>query len=100
MNLSSTDPFEEKPRNPQLDPQFPITVARLREIYSVASWTSRFELEPNTELLVIVASRASSEEREDWVRQSLERLAQASGDDEPGYSLNHIIDASPEYEGM
>jgi len=38
----STDPFEEKPRNPRLDPQFPITVARLREIYSVVSFPMEF----------------------------------------------------------
>jgi hypothetical protein len=58
-----------------------------------------FELEPNTELLIIVLPKASVEEREDWARLSLESLARAYGDDEPEYSLDLIKEANPEYEG-
>lgn len=58
-----------------------------------------FELEPNTELLVTVMSKASSEERDDWARLSLESLASAYGADEPDYSLDLIKEANPEYEG-
>jgi hypothetical protein len=38
------------------------------------------------------------EEREDWVRLSLEGLARAYGDDEPEYPLNLIKEPNPEYE--
>lgn len=36
--MTRRDPFGEKQRNPQFDPEFPVTVARLRDIYSVASF--------------------------------------------------------------
>ena len=58
-----------------------------------------FELEPNTELIVTIKYKASSEEREDWTRLSLESLARAYGDDEPDYSLDLIKEMNPEYEG-
>ncbi|MGA9997025.1 MAG: hypothetical protein WBP93_16530 [Pyrinomonadaceae bacterium] len=38
------------------------------------------------------------EEREDWIRLSLESLAEAYGDDEPEYSLDLIKEPNPEYE--
>lgn len=55
------------------------------------------DVEPNTELLVAVMSKDSSEEREDWVRLSLQSLARAYGDDEPEYSRDQIKEANPEY---
>ncbi len=58
-----------------------------------------FELEPNVELIITVLPKTSDEEREDWVRLSLESLALAYGDDEPEYSLDLIKEANPEYEG-
>lgn len=58
-----------------------------------------FELEPNTELIVTVAPRASDEEREAWTRLVLESLARAYGDDEPEYSRNQIKEANAEYAG-
>jgi hypothetical protein len=54
-------------------------------------------VEPNTELLVAVMSKDSSEEREDWVRLSLQGLARAYSDDEPEYSRDQIKEANPEY---
>jgi len=58
-----------------------------------------FELEPNVELIITVLPKSSDEEREDWVRLSLEGLARAYDDDEPEYSLDLIKEANPEYEG-
>ena len=49
------------------------------------------------ELLVFAMSKDSSEEREDWVRLSLQCLARAYGDDEPEYSPDQIKEANPEY---
>lgn len=42
-------------------------------------------------------SKDSSEEREDWVRLSLQNLARAYGDDEPEYSRDQIKEANTEY---
>jgi hypothetical protein len=58
-----------------------------------------FELEPNTEVIVTVAARASDEEREAWTRLALQSLARAYGDDEPEYSRNQIKEANAEYAG-
>lgn len=58
-----------------------------------------FELEPNMELIVTVLPKSFGEERDDWVRLSLESLARADGDDEPEYSFDLIKKANPEYEG-
>ena len=55
--------------------------------------------ETNTELIVTVMSETSSEEREDWVRLSLQSFARAYGDDEPEYSRDQIKDANAEYAG-
>ena len=55
-------------------------------------------VEPNTELPGAVMSKDSSEEREDWVRLSLQSLARAYGDDEPEYSRDQIKEANPEYQ--
>ncbi|MBM4044570.1 MAG: hypothetical protein FJ279_05610 [Planctomycetes bacterium] len=57
------------------------------------------ELEPNVKLIITVLPKSSDEERQDWVRLSLESLARAYGDDEPEYSLDLIKEANPEYEG-
>lgn len=58
-----------------------------------------FDLEPNTELIVTVAPRASDEEREAWTRLALESLARAYGDDEPEYSRDQIKEKNSEYAG-
>ncbi len=58
-----------------------------------------FKLEPNTELIVTVASRASDEEREAWTRLALASVARAYGDDEPEYSRDQIKEANAEYAG-
>lgn len=42
-------------------------------------------------------SETSSDERDDWVRLSLQCLARAYGDDEPEYSRDQIKEANPEY---
>ncbi len=58
-----------------------------------------FELEPNVKLIITVLPKSSDEERDDWARLSLESLARAYGDDEPGYSSALIREVNPEYEG-
>lgn len=58
-----------------------------------------FELEPNTELLITVLPKTADQEREDWLRLSLESLARAYSDDEHEYSLDLVKEANPEYEG-
>jgi len=54
-------------------------------------------IEMKTELIVNAMSGGSSEEREDWVRLSLQSLARAYGDDEPEYSRDQIKVANAEY---
>ena len=44
-------------------------------------------------------SETSSDEREDWVRLSLQSLARAYGDDEPEYSRDQLKEANAEYAG-
>jgi hypothetical protein len=51
----------------------------------------------NTELIVNAMSQGSSEEREDWVRLSLQSLARAYAGDEPEYSRDQIKVANAEY---
>jgi hypothetical protein len=58
-----------------------------------------YELEPDTALLITILPKASDEEREDWVRLSLESLARAYSDDEPEYTSDSIKEANPEYDG-
>ena len=58
-----------------------------------------FELEPNTELVIMIIPKSLHEERKDWAQLSLESLEQAYGDDEPEYSLDLIKEANPDYEG-
>jgi hypothetical protein len=58
-----------------------------------------FDLEPDMELVVTVRSRSMNEERDEWTRLSMERLALAYADDEPEYSLDSLKEANPEYEG-
>jgi hypothetical protein len=58
------------------------------------------ELKPNTPLLITAFPHdEESEEREAWLRLSLEGLNRAYSEDEPEYSLDRIIEANPEYEG-
>ena len=56
------------------------------------------ELEPNTRLIVTVLPN-HYDERATWLRVSGERLADAYGAEEEGYSLDVIKEANPEYEG-
>jgi hypothetical protein len=58
-----------------------------------------YELEPDTALLITILPKASDEEREDWVRLSLESLARAYSDDEPEYTSDSIKEANPDYDG-
>jgi hypothetical protein len=51
-----------------------------------------YELEPDAELIVTVLSKPSDEERDDWMRLSLESLARAYADGEPEYSLDLVKD--------
>lgn len=57
-----------------------------------------YTLTPNTKLIVSVIQTVN-DEREDWMRFSLENLERAYGDDEPEYSLDLIKEANPKYEG-
>ena len=54
-------------------------------------------IEMKTELIVNAMSDGSSEEREDWVRLSLQSFARAYSDDEPEYSRDQIRVANAEY---
>lgn len=56
------------------------------------------ELEPNTKLLVTVLSQPD-EERDEWARLAMQRLAEAYSDNEPEYSLDMIKEFNPDYEG-
>ena len=57
-----------------------------------------YELEPDTVLLITVLPKVSDEEREDWVRLSMESLARTHSDDEPEYSQDSIKEANPKLE--
>lgn len=57
-----------------------------------------FQLEPNARLVVTVLSDVD-DEREDWGRLALQNLERAYGPDEPGYPLELIKQANPEYDG-
>jgi len=57
-----------------------------------------FHLEPNTKLLVTILPKEDVE-HESWMELSGERLQEASGVDEEGYSLDLIKEENPEYEG-
>ncbi len=48
------------------------------------------ELEPGTELIVMVLPESLETERADWTRLALESLDRAYGDDEPEYSADLI----------
>ena len=56
------------------------------------------ELEPNTRLIVTVLPNHDAE-RAAWSRLSGERLEDAYGEEEEGYSADLIKEANPEYEG-
>jgi hypothetical protein len=51
------------------------------------------------DLPFINLSETSREEREDWVRLSLQSLARAYCDDEPEYTRDQIKEANTEYAG-
>ncbi len=58
-----------------------------------------YSLEPNTPLTVTVLSLHEDEEREDWLRLSMQNFAAGYGEDEPEYSLDNIKEWNPDYEG-
>lgn len=59
-----------------------------------------FEMEPNTELIVtVLPKRSSDQERADWTRFSQQSLVSAYAEDEEDYSLDQIKEPNPEYEG-
>ncbi len=59
------------------------------------------DLEPNTDLLVIVLNDQNRGEtdREDWARFSSLALGHAYGEDEPEYSIQAVIKPNPDYDG-
>jgi hypothetical protein len=58
------------------------------------------QLEPNTQLLIIVLPEQPRDgERDDWLRLSQRALENAYGEDEPEYSLDAIKVLNPDYEG-
>ena len=56
------------------------------------------ELERNTKLIVTILP-TQDEERDSWLRLSIQRLEDAYGEDEEEYTLDSIKEANPEYEG-
>ena len=59
-----------------------------------------YQLEPNTRLAVtILPEAAEDEEREDWLRLSMQGLAAAYGDDEPEYTIDMVKGLNPDYKG-
>lgn len=59
-----------------------------------------FEMEPNTELMITVLPKRSSDaEREAWFRLSQQNLAAAYGENEVDYSLDQIKETNPDHEG-
>ncbi len=59
-----------------------------------------FDLEPDTELIVMVLPKRSRDpEQMDWTRFSQQNLASAYADDEDDYSLDDIKEPNSEYEG-
>jgi hypothetical protein len=59
-----------------------------------------FDLEPNTELIVMVLPKRSlTSEQADWTRLAQQNLASAYADDEADYSLDDIQEPNSEYEG-
>ena len=56
------------------------------------------ELERDAKLLVTVLPK-DDEEREFWMRLSLQNLERAYGEDEEGYPRSSIKEANPEYDG-
>ncbi len=59
-----------------------------------------YALQAGTPMMVMVQRNPSDDpEREDWLRLSQQRLADAYGDDEPDYPLSLIKEPNPDYEG-
>ena len=57
------------------------------------------QLEPNTQLLVVVLPKQPrDDERDEWRHLSQRALENAYGDEEPEYSLNAIKEPNPDYE--
>lgn len=55
------------------------------------------ELQPGAKLLVTIVPSVEAE-REEWLRQSLRRLEDAFGGEEPEYSLSLIKKQNPDYD--
>ena len=58
-----------------------------------------FDMEPNTQLVVVIPNDQFGQEREDWINLSMQSLARAYGDDEPEYTLDMIKEWNPDYRG-
>lgn len=57
------------------------------------------QLEPDTQLLVVVLPKQSrDDEQDEWLRLSQRALENAYGEEEPEYSLDAIKEANPDYE--
>lgn len=57
------------------------------------------QLEPNTQLLVVVLPKQSrDDEQDEWLRLSQRALENAYGEEEPAYSLDAIKEPNPDYE--
>lgn len=58
------------------------------------------QLAPDTQLLIVVVpSRSSDGESEDWMLLSRQGLESAYGEHEPEYSLGSIKEPNPDYAG-
>ncbi|MGR3319058.1 MAG: hypothetical protein ACUZ8O_11345 [Candidatus Anammoxibacter sp.] len=57
----------------------------------------KFNLEPNTKLIVTIVSQ-SDDEHDDWLKLSSQMLKHAYGDDEPEYPASLIKEGNPNYE--
>ncbi len=58
----------------------------------------KFNLEPNTKLIVTIISESNDDKNDDWLKLSNQMLQHAYGEDEPEYSPSLIKEDNPDYE--
>ncbi len=58
----------------------------------------KFNLEPNTKLIVTIVSASNDDNSDDWLKLSNQMLQHAYGEDEPEYSPRLIKEDNPDYE--
>lgn len=58
-----------------------------------------FDLEPDTELLVVVPTEEEVDDRQYWLQLSAQGLARAYAEDEPEYDLSKVKEFNPNYTG-